>query len=78
MNFNLAPGMQIKEDKPHTNGTQEIAKSVNHWNLCLPPVSRRALGGLRLFPEFGTLLAHKPSGGLQRLDRAANGLKPVT
>ena len=30
-----------QEEKSHTNGAQEIPKSVNRWNLCLPTVSRR-------------------------------------
>ena len=25
-----------QEEKSHTNGAQEITKSVNRWNLCLP------------------------------------------
>ena len=29
-----------QEEKSHTNGTQEIPKSVNRWYLCLPTVSR--------------------------------------
>jgi hypothetical protein len=29
-----------REEKSHTNGAQEIPKSVNRWNLCLPTVSR--------------------------------------
>ena len=28
-----------QEEKSHTNGAQEIPKSVNRWNLCLPTVS---------------------------------------
>jgi hypothetical protein len=25
-----------QEEKSHTNGAQEITKSMNRWNLCLP------------------------------------------
>ena len=29
-----------REEKSHTNGAQEITKSVNRSNLCLPTASR--------------------------------------
>lgn len=46
-----------QEEKSHTTGAQEIPKSVNRWNLCLPTVSRldRNAAGLRMQQSF-TLL----------------------
>ncbi len=28
--------VQSQEEKSHTKGAQEVRKSVNRWNLCLP------------------------------------------
>jgi hypothetical protein len=62
-----------QEEKSHTNGAQEISKSVNRWNLCLPTVSRS------FFPDrlccelkFRTQLAHRvvPQSVTVRIQRS--------
>jgi len=39
-------------------GKVRLSVVSKFWNTCLSGLSLRALGGLRLFPKFGPLLAH--------------------
>jgi hypothetical protein len=48
-----------QEEKSHTNGAQEITKSVNRWNLCLP-VPKHSVGSLR---EIFISVAHSVRAG---------------
>jgi hypothetical protein len=55
-----------QEEKSHTNGAQEIPKSVNRWDLCLPtviPSSKTVDSGAASEGDLLGIKSRPPSAG---------------